>query len=314
MEVLTLRGGYLMDFKQIEAFISVAKQRSFSKAASSIFLSQPTISSHISSLEKELRVQLFDRTSKEVNLTPAGKYFLDYAVDIINTRNTAISNLSDFNDNICGSLNLAASTTPCSTMVPTLINKFSLLYPNIVFNITQQSSGEIINNIINLDCEVGIVGTIIDSDKIKSYPLLEDTLVIISNPKYNLPDQLPLESLSNYKFIMREKRSATRKTFEASYETITGSPLRLNVHCEVNNMDTLIELVKAGLGISISSYSVVSKYIDTGQLKCSTIENLPLKRNIYLVVNSKRTLTPTAKAFLDICKTHFNIEEKSSGL
>jgi DNA-binding transcriptional LysR family regulator len=297
-----------MDFKQIEAFISVAKQKSFSKAASSIFLSQPTISSHILNLEKELKVQLFDRTSKEVNLTPAGKYFLDYAVDIINTRNTAISNLSDFNASICGVLNLAASTTPCYAIVPTLIDKFNFLHPNIVFNILQQSSGEIINNIINLDCEVGLVGTIIDSDKIKSYPLLEDTLVVISSPKYNLPKEISIESLINYKFIMREKASATRKTFEASYEAFTGSPLKLTTNCEVNNMDTLMQLVKAGIGVSVASYSIASKFIEAGELNFSTIENLPLKRNIYLVVNSKRTLTPTAKAFLNLCKAHLNIE------
>ena len=297
-----------MDFKQIEAFISVAKQKSFSKAASAIFLSQPTISSHILNLEKELKVQLFDRTSKEVNLTPAGKYFFDYAVDIINTRNTAISNLSDFNASVCGTLNLAASTTPCNTIVPTLIDKFNSLHPNIVFNILQKSSGEIINDIINLDCEVGLVGTITDSDKIKSYPLMEDTLVIISSPKYNLPKQLPLEALSNYKFVMREKTSATRKTFESSYEVFTGNPLKLSVNCEVNNTATLIQLVKAGIGISVVSYSVVSKFIECGELNFSNIENLPLKRNIYLVVNSKRTLTPCAKAFLILCKDNFNIE------
>ena len=64
-----------MDFKQLEAFITVAKLKSFSKAANAIYLSQPTISSNISSLEKELKIQLFDRTSKEVNLTPAGESF-----------------------------------------------------------------------------------------------------------------------------------------------------------------------------------------------------------------------------------------------
>jgi DNA-binding transcriptional LysR family regulator len=296
-----------MDFKQIEAFISVAKQKSFSKAASSIFISQPTISSHILSLEKELNIQLFDRNSKEVNLTPAGKYLLDYAVDIINTRNTAVSNLSDFNNSICGSLSLSASTTPCNTIVPILIDKFSSLHPHITFNILQQSSDEIINNIINLDCEVGLVGTITDSDKIKSYPLLEDTLGIISSPNMNLPDQLDIETINNYRFIMREKKSATRKTFENSYASITGNPLKLDINCEVNNIDTLVQLVKAGLGISVISHSVASKHLASGELKYSIIKDLPLKRNIYLVVNSKRTLTPTAKAFLDMCTTHFHV-------
>lgn len=92
-----------MDFKQIEAFISVAKYKSFSKAANSVFLSQPAISSHISTLEKELSVQLFDRTSKEVLLTPAGNSFLKYALEILNARDKAVCCLSNFNNTVCGS-------------------------------------------------------------------------------------------------------------------------------------------------------------------------------------------------------------------
>ena len=117
-----------MDFKQLEAFITVSKLRSFSKAANAIYLSQPTISSHISSLERELNIQLFDRTSKEVNLTPIGESFLQYANDIINIRNNAITDLSNFNNNITGVLNIAASTTPCNSLLPSLVSKFSELY------------------------------------------------------------------------------------------------------------------------------------------------------------------------------------------
>jgi DNA-binding transcriptional LysR family regulator len=79
-----------MDFKQIEAFVNVAKYKSFSKAAEAIYLSQPTISSHIASLENELGVILFDRNGKEVRLTRAGSIFIEYAVNLINIRNTAI--------------------------------------------------------------------------------------------------------------------------------------------------------------------------------------------------------------------------------
>ena len=298
-----------MDFKQIEAFISVAKLKSFSKAANAIYLSQPTISSHILSLEKELNIQLFDRNSKEVNLTPAGKCFLDYAVDIINTRNTAISNLCDFNNNICGTLNLSASTTPCNTIVPLLIGKFSRLYPDINFNIVEQSSGKIINDIINLNCEIGITGSIIESDKIKSHFIMEDSLILISSPSMDIPAKVSLDMLKDYKYIMREKNSATRKTFETKLEGL-GYPVEsLKVCCEVNNLDTLLQFVKAGLGVSIVSRQVAEEYVSCGRLKYSVIDGLSLKRSIYLVTSSKRTLTPTARAFLNMCKEHFKLKD-----
>ncbi|WP_142413628.1 selenium metabolism-associated LysR family transcriptional regulator [Hathewaya massiliensis] len=295
-----------MDFKQIEAFISVAKLKSFSKAANTIFLSQPTISSHISSLERELNIQLFDRTSKEVNLTPAGESFLDYAVDIINTRNHAIVALSDFNSNISGKLNLSASTTPCNSIVPILTKKFGSLYPEVTFNINEQNSGKIIKDIINLESELGIVGTSINHDKIKSYKLLEDELVVISHPSLNLPRELEIKDLLKYKFIFREKNSATRKTFEdlVSEQFDTN---KLNVLCEVNNLDTLVQFVKTGMGISIVSSKIYENSSSDNKLTESKIKDLNLKRNIYLIMNSKRTLTPTARAFFYMCKEDFNL-------
>ncbi|MGV8984073.1 selenium metabolism-associated LysR family transcriptional regulator [Clostridium sp.] len=298
-----------MDFKQIEAFISVARFKSFSKAASTIFLSQPTISSHIASLERELNVQLFDRTSKEVYLTPAGKSFLEYAINIVNTRNNAISNLSNFNTLISGKLNLSASTTPCNSLVPDLIKNFSHLYPDVRFNITEQSSGNIIKEILDLHCEIAIVGTTIKNSKIKSYKLMEDNLVLISSTDMNVPDEVTLKDLLKYKFIIREKNSATRITLDAALESKGINPDLLNVFCEVNTLDNLLQFVKLGTGVSIISDKISFDYIDSSKIKISKITDLLLKRNLYLIINSKRTLTPIANAFFSMCKDMFSLIE-----
>jgi DNA-binding transcriptional LysR family regulator len=298
-----------MDFKQIEAFISVSKLKSFSKAANSIYLSQPTISSHILTLEKELNIQLFDRNSKEVNLTPAGKCFLDYAVDIINTRDNAISSLCAFNESICGRLTLSASSTPCSTIVPELVSEFGKLHPDVYFNIIEQSSGEVIKDIVNFNSEIGFVGSFAENDKIKSYRLLEDTLVLISNNSLMLPDAIAADELKNFSFILRKENSATRKTFENALSFHDLSVNQLKISCEVNNLDTLLQFVRAGLGVSIVSKHTASEFLSAADLKITIIKNLNLSRSIYLILNSKRTLTPTAQAFVKLCKSHFNIYE-----
>lgn len=298
-----------MDFKQIEAFISVARFKSFSKAANTIFLSQPTISSHIASLERELNIQLFDRTSKEVYLTPAGKSFLEYAINIINTRNNAVSNLSNFNTTISGKLNLSASTTPCNSLVPELIKKFSQIYPDVRFSITEESSGNIIKDILDLNCEIGIVGTTIKNGKIKSYKLIEDDLVLISSNDLNIPDEITLKDLLKYKFIIRDKNSATRSTLDTALESKGINPDLLNVFCEVNNLDNLLQFVKLGTGVSIISEKITFDYIDNSKIKITKIKDLFLKRNLYLIINSKRTLTPIANAFFSMCKEMFSLEE-----
>jgi DNA-binding transcriptional LysR family regulator len=294
-----------MDFKQIEAFINVAKFKSFSKAANASFLSQPAISSHIASLEKQLRIQLFDRTSKEVLLTPAGDSFLNYAIDILNARDKAISNLAKFNETVSGKLKLASSTTPCNTIVPILIKKFHSLYPDVSFDVIERSSREIIENIIRFDCELGIVGELVNDEKIKSYELMKDDLIVISSPEFNLPNSIKVEALLKYQFILREEGSATRKTFEDAIQRHGLDTSDMNICFEVSNLDTLLQFVKQGLGISVVSKQVFRDYISYGLIKETSIEDLCLKRSIYLISSSKRTLTPTSKAFFNLCKEYF---------
>lgn len=301
-----------MDFKQIEAFISVAKHKSFSKAADNIFLSQPTISSHISSLEKELKIQLFDRTSKEVNLTPAGESFLEYAVDLISLRNNAVTNISSFNNNISGELNLSASSTPCNSILPKLMNKFHINYPEVIFNIKEQSSGDIIKNILDLNCELGLVGTTIKNEKISSHILMEDELVIISNSDLNLPEYINFDTLLKHNFILREKTSATRKTFETLLDEHCKKSSNLNIICEIDNVNALLQLVKSGIGISIISRKIYEDNLHGTGICMSKLQDMELKRHLYLVFNKKRTLTPVARTFFNMCKTEFNIPTENS--
>jgi DNA-binding transcriptional LysR family regulator len=295
-----------MDFKQIEAFIAVAKHKSFSKAADAIYLSQPTISAQVSALERELNIQLFDRISKEVTLTSYGEAFLEYALDIINTRNAAMSHLSSFTNSISGKFTLAASSTPCNSIVPVLIEDFSSKYPQVTFNILEMPSGDIIENILKFDCEVGLVGSHVRDERINSYKLSEDELVLISKPSLKLPDKISIDTLLNYKFIFRERHSATRKRFEKALLEAELNVEKLNVCCEVNSLDTLLQLVKRGVGISIVSRKVCEDYISSGSISASFISGLELKRYIYLITSSRRTLTPTAKAFFEICREHYD--------
>jgi DNA-binding transcriptional LysR family regulator len=298
-----------MDFKQIETFLSVAKHKSFSRAANIIFLSQPTISAQISALEKELNVQLFDRTSKEVTLTSYGETFLDYALDIINTRNSAVSHLSSFSNTVSGRFTLAASSTPCNSIVPSLLEEFYSKYPQVTFNIIEQPSGEVIENILKFNCEIGIIGSHEKDDKINCYKLTEDKLVLISKPELNIPDKLSVSSLLDYKFIFRERNSATRKSFEKLLLDADLDAENLNVCCEVNSLDTLLQLVKRGLGVSIVSEMICEDYISSGSIKISEITDLELKCYIYLITSSRRILTPTAKAFFETCKKQFMFKE-----
>lgn len=297
-----------MDLKQIEIFIKVAKLKSFSKAAEEIFLSQPAVSAQISSLEKELDAQLFNRNSKDIGLTEAGEAFLKYAIGIMNMFNSAISTLSSLNDNVFGTLNLSVSTTPCNSIVPSLIKEFSEDYPEVSFKIVEQSSGDIIENIIKFNCELGIVGSRVQNKGIECCRLIEDELVIISNKSFNIPEKVKIEDIMKHKFVLRESSSATRKKFEKALQDKGIDITRLNIVCEINNLDALFKFVKAGVGIAIVSKNVCDDYIMDKNLVISELQDISIKRSIYLVKSLKRELTPTAKVFYDFCKEYFKVK------
>jgi DNA-binding transcriptional LysR family regulator len=287
-----------VDFKQIEAFINVAKFRSFSKAAEAIYLSQPTISAHIASLEQELNMTLFDRHGKDVRLTKAGSLFLEYALNLINIRNTAISTLSEFDSKISGTLSIASSTTPCRFILPSIVKSFYDIYPEVHFSIKEDSTRNVIEQVILGDADIGMVGEIITDSRLSYTKIDDDRLVLISNT-LDLSKNVKLKDIMKLPFISREKGSATRNVFEHALKSKGYSADKLEVFAEVSSLEAVLQFVKSGLGVSIVSELACNDYISTGLIKMHNIEDLDIIRDIYVVTHIKRTLSPTAKAFYD---------------
>lgn len=285
-----------MDFKQIEAFVNVARYKSFSKAAEAVYLSQPTISAHIASLEQELNVVLFDRTSKEIKITSAGAVFLEFATNMLNIRNAAVSSLADFDAKIAGNLCISSSTTPARSLVPQLISRFYSLYPNVKFDFKEDSTKGVINNILNGVSEIGIVGEVIDDTRLNYTEIGQDSLVIISNMP-ELGEEITMDMLFAYSFIQREYGSATRSVFEKALRRVGGSPEKLKVFVEVSSLESVLQFVKNGSVMSVASEMACQDLIKAGIIRKHYIKGMDMNRGIYMVVHSRRTLSPTAKAF-----------------
>ncbi|SKA97004.1 DNA-binding transcriptional regulator, LysR family [Caloramator quimbayensis] len=291
-----------MDFKQIEAFVNVAKYKSFSKAAEAIFLSQPTVSAHIASLETELGVVLFDRSSKEIRLTQAGAVFLDYAINLTNVRNIAIARLSELGTKITGNLTIASSTTPCRFLLPQLLKTFYDKYPNVNYDIKEESTKEVVDMILLGNADVGIVGEIVKDAKLTYSKVYEDKLVIISS-NMSLPDVIPIDLLLSQRFILRERGSATRSVFENSLSQLGIELDKIKIFAEVSSLEAVLQFVKAGAGVSVVSQIACKDYIQTGLLSEHSIKDLNITRGIYVVTHNKRPLSPVAKEFLKHIET-----------
>lgn len=296
-----------MDFKQIEVFVHVVKHKSFSKAADAIYLTQPTISAHISSLERELGIKLIDRSSKDAEPTQAGKLFYEHAVNLINIRDNAIFNLSKYNNTLKGKIEIAASTVPSQNILPKLIKNFSTQYKDISFSITQMDSVQVAEAINDKKFEIGIVGTKIDEVKFNCSHIVDDKLVLITPNmgkyiEWN-EESIPFSRLSKEGFIMREAGSGTRGEFERIVKESGLSKGSINIIAQMNSIEAIKQSVSMGLGVSIVSLLSVLDYLKYGMLKAFDIQGLDLSRAFYVIHLKNRPLSPLNKVFLKyICE------------
>lgn len=292
-----------MDFKQLEAFVNVARYKNFSKAGKALYLSQPTISLHIANLEKELNTPLFDRTSKEVNLTPAGVEFLNDALDMINMKNRAIHNLINSQKKISGSIRISTSTTPSLVILPQAIQTFQEMHPDVTFIVEEKSSTEILEDVCSLTSDIGLIGMQVENERFISKHLFDDELVFICSEETPLDGIVEISDLSKYRFISRSDQSATRIELERAI-IAQGYNLDLLESIVVSdNMNLIIRLVSQGAGISYMSRTLFECYKKAISVKDFKVRGLNLTRHIHLLTNRRRTLSPAAEDFIKLVQT-----------
>ena len=196
-----------MDFKQIEAFVAVVRNGSFSKAAEEMFLSQPTVSSHVSTLEKELNLQLIDRTQRSAIPTAEGQRLYSYAVTLLNTRDQALHAVQNYALQINGIVRICASSVPGKVLVPKLMVQFRQKYEDVTFLYTQMDSQSVMDSILKHEYEVGFVGTKKNNGLIYE-PIMKDRMVLITpqQEKYKaaLESGMSLKDLQSERMILRE--------------------------------------------------------------------------------------------------------------
>lgn len=294
-----------MDFKQLEAFINVAKYKNFSKAGKVLFLSQPTISMHISNLEKELGTTLFDRNSKEVNLTPSGNEFLKYAFDLINIKNHALHDLTRSGDTIKGAIQIATSSTPNLIILPDAIERFRKMHPDVRFFIEEKSTNLIVEDVCSLTADIGLVGTNVESDRFMKYPLFDDRFVFVASKELNIPEVIKLSDLRHFQMIHRSPASATRIELERNFAEQGLDISLLDTFVETDDINLLMLLVNKGLGVSYLSEQIFKEYERTMAIKAFSIKGVCPHKHIEMILNRRRTLSPAAEDFSKLILTMY---------
>lgn len=292
-----------MDVRKLEAFCKVYELQNFSKAGDMMFLSQPTISSHVANLEVELGVKLFDRLGRKVMPTQAGEVLYRSAIVIFENLKQAKASIEMLRDKVVGELQVGCSTIPSHNLMPSLLADFSKRYPQVSFTIHTSDSSEVIKKVAAGDWPVGIVGQKPDVDGLTAEVLFEDETVVVAaagSPwvqKTNAP--VSIDQLLKMPWIMREKGSGTRSVLEEALHSSGYSLQDLIIRCRVDGTCETLAHTLGGVGISVTSRLASQGFVESGALKLLNVPELEGSRKFYLIYHSGRHMFPALKAFVD---------------
>lgn len=291
-----------MDFKQIEAFVNVVRYKSFSKAADATFFTQPTISTHIRNLEKELGVKLLDRKSRTVEMTPQGAKFYKYAVEMINARAQAFDALDNSNDRVEGILEIQTSSIPSVTFLPEFLAGFRAEHSGIQYYVSSSDTQTVIDNILDRRGEIGFVGEEPVGNNFEVTKVFTDKAVMIASDSYDIPGRITMADAVRYPFIWRETGSATRKSFESAAAALGYDKEVFDVAAMFDDVDSVIRAVEAGLGVAIISEKVASSI--PSRTHIIQIDDFDEERAFYMITLRSTSLSPAAESFAEYVRTH----------
>lgn len=295
-----------MDVRKLEAFCKVYELQNFSKAGEVMYLSQPTISSHVANLEDELDVKLFDRLGRKVLPTQAGKALYRSAVRVFENLEQAKASIEMLRDNVVGELAIGCSTIPAHAILPSLLADFSRRYPDVQYIVHTSDSADVIKRVAAGEWPLGIVGQKPELDELAALELLEDETVLVAAADAPwLPDlSIPVEvdELLAMPWVMREKGSATRRVLEKALGQAGQSVQNLNIRCRVTGTGEALAHTLSGVGVSMTSQLSCKSYLESGAMVRLNVPALEGRRHFYLIYHNARHMFPAFNAFINFVR------------
>jgi DNA-binding transcriptional LysR family regulator len=294
----------MMDLWQLNIFCKVIELKSFSRAGAAVYLSQPTVSSHIKDLEESAGCRLIDRLPKEALPTRAGELLYGYAKKLLSLRDEAETALAAFQGTIKGQLSIGGSSIPGVYILPRIIGMYIKKFPEVKISLTIGDTGSTIEHILSGELEMGVVGAFSEDVGLDQEEMFEDDmrLIVPADHKWAGKEDISLDELKKEPFIVRERGSGTRISIQQSFREKGRSIRNLNIASEMGSTEAVLQAIKAGAGVSIMSMLAVSEDVETGCLKALSIRGVDLAQRFYITRLKGRTPSPLCESFFEFMK------------
>ena len=291
----------MIDERLLSLYI-LSKEKNYTKTANTLNLTQPAISHHIKSLEKEYNQKLIVKKGKNLTLTPAGEILVQYydklkSLDVrMNEDITNINSLNKFID-------IGITLTAGEYLIPSILNIIIKSIPNISINFHTDNMEKIYKGVKNDVLDFAIIeGQFPKETSINSFLLAEDEMILVTSPSHTFKNMKKINRLllQKERLILRERKSNTRTLIEEFLNNNGDSISRYNVMLELENINLIKELVSQNYGVSILPRSVCQQEIKKGKLIEVELEDFHIHRGIYIVYKNKC-------AYLNICQEIENV-------
>lgn len=290
-----------MDLSELQVFLTVAREGSFSRAAERLYRTQPAVSLAIRKLEESLGQPLFVRGARPVRLTDAGQLLREYAERLLNLRDEVKKGLLDLEGLKRGELSLGVNESSIHALLPALA-KFREAHPGVQVRLHRMFSRDIPHEVVNYRLDLGAVSYVPRDAQLQATEILKDELTFVVPPKHHLAKrrEVGIEELGKEQFIAHIVESPFRRRV---IELFARHHTPLNMPMEMPTIESIKRTVQMGLGVAIVPRMCVNWEIHHGSLKEIKIRELNIPRHLYIVSRRGARLPHAASEFLRLLKS-----------
>ena len=281
-----------MDTEKIETFLCAADNLSFSEAAKLLHLSQPSVSHQIKTLEQELGVDLFKRSSTGLELTEGGRVLLPWARRLIHDSVNLKEIMTSLEEEIVGELRISCSTTAGKYILPQIVARFCSRHPGIKARILTCRPERATLDLMEGEAHIGVVSTELNDTNFETQNFFKDNVILIApaNHRWAKVSSIEPQDLIEETLILREQESGTRRAVLEELAKHDISLDDLHVLMELGNAEAIVSTVASGYGVSFVSYLAAADLIKQGAIVRVPVDDLDLQRSVYMI--RKRVSAP----------------------
>jgi DNA-binding transcriptional LysR family regulator len=290
-----------MQIESLKVFCDLAEPESFTKAAQINHVTQSAVSQQISSLERQFKSLLIERSKKKFRLTREGQVLYEFSKQIIQTYETLHSRLQEIKDIISGTIRVATIYSIGLHDLPPYIKKFLKAYPTVHVHVEYRRANQVYEDVLGNVVDLGLVAFPSKDSKLEIVPLRRDNMVLICHPHHPLAKSrtVKLSAISGQKFIAFEPDIPTRKAID---KILKDNNILVQPVMEFDNIETVKRAVEIDAGISIVPQGTIVQEVAKQTLAQAQFEDAQFYRQLAAIFKKNKVLSPAMKQFLSIIK------------